>query len=321
MTYRIVDRMPDLKFSLLGFGCWSLGDSSNWTNSTDESSIAAIKTAIDLGVNFFDTAPVYGFGSSEILLGKAIKGSRDKIIIASKCGLIWDDNRQIKNELSESSIMKEIDNSLNRLGVDYIDIYQLHWPDNKIPLDIVLSTMQKIIDSGKIKYIGFSNFCLKDIQQFCDIKKIASFQGLYNVLEQNSDSYHNISLGYKMKSEIIPFCKENGLAVFPYSPLMQGLLTDNFNISKIDSKDVRNSNPNLKNKIYLDKVDKLKNYSKKTGIKLIELAYGWLKYQNAITSIISGAKSKEQVLENVKALENNFIGEKEFDEINKIVEQ
>lgn len=322
MIYRVVDRIPDLKFSLLGFGCWSLGNSSNWTNSNDESSIEAIKTAIEQGINFFDTAPVYGFGTSEILLGRAIKGySREKLIIASKCGLVWDDKHQTKNELSESSIMNEIDSSLNRLGLDYIDIYQLHWPDPNTPLDKVLSTMQKIIDNNKIRYIGFSNFCLSDIKQFSNNKKIVSFQGLYNVLEQNSNSYHNINLGYRMKDDILPFCKEMGLAVFPYSPLMQGLLTDSFNISKIDSKDVRNANPNLKDKVYLDKVDKLKNYSKKIGVKLIELAYGWLKYQKAITSIISGAKSKEQVLSNINALECDVIGEKEFNEINKIVEQ
>ena len=320
MIYRIVDRMPDLKFSLLGFGCWSLGDHSNWTNSSNAESIKAIKTAIEIGVNFFDTTPVYGFGTSEKILGEAIKGNRDKIIIASKCGLVWNDELEISNNLTKESVLNEIDNTLKRLNVDYIDIYQLHWPDPKVKLEQILDTMQIIIDSHKIRYIGLSNFHLSDLEKFIDNKRIVSFQGLYNVLEQNSDSYHNISLGYKMKSEILPFCEKNGIAVFPYSPLMQGLLTDNFDIKKISSNDVRNNNPNITNKFYLDKVEKLRNYSNELGIKLLELSYGWLKYQKSITSIISGANSYKQVLENIKALETDAIGEEEFNFINKIIE-
>ena len=322
MLYRKVNRMDDLEFSLLGFGCWSLGSSSGWSSSSDSLSMRALEVAIDNGITLFDTAPVYGLGSSEILLGKAIKGKRDNLIVMSKCGLIWDDAGNITNDLTAKSVLSELDNSLSRLNVDCIDIYQLHWPDPKINICDLQNTIQKLLDTKKIKYIGLSNFSLEDCKILSQNKKVVSYQGLYNLFEANEENYHGINLGYKMKDEILSFCENNGMSVFPYSPLMQGILTDNFNASNIGKNDVRNSNPKFHNedsiKVYLDKRDKLMQYGKSIDMSLLEIAYGWLAYQKAITSIISGSTKEEQVIKNIKAC-NTILKEQYYNEIEKIV--
>lgn len=321
MLYRKVNRMGDLKFSLLGFGCWSLGSSSGWSSSSDSLSTRALELAIDNGVTLFDTAPVYGFGSSETLLGKVIKGKRDGLIIASKCGLVWDDANNITNDLTQKSVLNELDNSLRRLDIDYIDIYQLHWPDNQVNIDDLENTIQKLLDTKKIKYIGLSNFSLNDCKILSKNKNVVSYQGLYNLFEPNEQNYHGIELDYKMKDEILPFCRDNGMSVFPYSPLMQGILTDDFNASDIGKDDVRNSNPKFSNKdsikVYLDKRDKLIEYGKSIDMSLLEIAYGWLSYQNEITSIISGATKEEQVIKNIKACAT-ILKEQYYNEIEKI---
>ena len=132
MIYRKLGS-SDLEVSALGFGCWPLGN--EWTEANDQSSHETVKEAINLGINFFDVAPVYGFGHAEKVLAKAIKGKRDQIYIASKCGLRWDDSKNIKRNLSRESILEEIDLTLKRLDVDYLDLYQLHWPDPNTPLE------------------------------------------------------------------------------------------------------------------------------------------------------------------------------------------
>ncbi|GHU83281.1 hypothetical protein FACS189468_8300 [Spirochaetia bacterium] len=278
MLYRTVSRMPELNFSVLGFGCWSLGEHSGWTNANDEASIRTIETAIDYGVTFFDTAPVYGFGTSEPLLGKAIKGKRDKLIIASKCGLQWNDKHETRNDLSEASVLKEIDQTLKRLNVDYVDIYHLHWPDPKVRVEDLRRTLDKLLDSTKVRYIGLSNFSLGETKKLCENVKVAAYQGLYNTLEQNEETYHAIPLNYKMKDEMLPFCGKNGLALFPYSPLMQGVLTDTFDIARVSKDDIRRQNPKFAGDqigIYTEKAGQLKEYAQGLGLTLIELTYGF----------------------------------------------
>lgn len=320
MLYRSVDRLKEYKFSVLGFGCWSLGGKSGWSSATDIDSLNAIACAIDNGVSFFDTAPVYGFGTSEQLLGKAIKGKRDSLIIASKCGLVWDDSKKIRNNLKWESVEQEINNSLTRLNIDYIDIYQLHWPDKNVGVAELSETIEKIIATEKVKYVGLSNFSFEDLKFLSKNQKVVSFQGLYNILEQNEESYHGISLDYKLGHDILPFVEQNNMAFFPYSPLMQGLLTDNFNSTKITKKDIRINNPKFAHdnlKLYLNKRIELKKIAEETGYSLLELAYAWLKHQTGITSIISGATKKEQVEQNICALES-VLNDDLFEQINII---
>lgn len=295
----------DLEASVIGYGCWVVSGEEFWTGTDDNSSIRAIQTAYDLGVNFFDVAPVYGFGHAEELLGKALKGKRDKVIISSKCGLVWDDSNRISNLLSKDSLLKEIDASLKRIGTDYIDIYQMHWPDYDTPIEETMETLNKIKEAGKIKHIGASNFPLKLLSEARKYGEIVSHQCLYNMLQRNDDNYHDIPLYYKTEEEILPDCKKNNMAFIPYSPLCQGLLTGTFKPNgNFDKDDVRNANPILqgeKLKKNLKIVEGLKNFANKLGKSLSQLALNWLIKNETITTIIAGATKIPHLKDNVES--------------------
>lgn len=153
------------EFSVIGFGCWSVSGPKVWNTSNDEKSFKAIYKALDLGITFFDVAPVYGFGHAESILGRALGSKRKDVTIGSKCGLLWDEEGNITNCLTKSSILKEIDDSLKRLNTDYIDLYQMHWPDPATPIEESMETLLEIKASGKIRNIGVSNFSAKRTEQ------------------------------------------------------------------------------------------------------------------------------------------------------------
>lgn len=320
MKYRSTEKFP-VKVSVVGLGCWGLSGPSVWRNSSDESSIKVVHKTLELGVNFFDVAPVYGFGHAEGILGKAIKGfPRDKIVIATKCGLIWDQRGRIKRCLSKESIMAEIDASLKRLKVDYVDLYQLHWPDPNTPIEETMEAMLKLRDQGKIRYIGLSNFSIDTAQRL--LPYISSMQGLYNLFERNPKSYHNIPLEYRTESEVLPFCRENGLAFFPYSPLMQGVLTGKLSENEIFT-DVRSANPKLSGenyRRYITAANRLKALASKFGRPLTHLSINWLIKHEEVTSIIAGATSPEEVDENVEAASWE-LSDEVYNEIEKIVQE
>ena len=303
MKTKKVAAMSELEFSAVGFGCWGISGGDVWNNTTDENSIKSVQKAVDLGINFFDVAPVYGFGHAEEILGRALKGHRDEVIVASKCGLVWDDQQNITNNLTAANVRREIDDSLRRLQTDYIDIYQLHWPDPATPIEETMAALEGIKEAGKIRHIGVSNFSLKLTQQAMGTGNIVSYQGLYNMLERNPDSYHNIPLTYRVEDEILPYCLENGLAFFPYSPLFQGLLTDSFKAGgNFDKNDVRSANPKLVGdtfNTYFEISEKLRAFAQEINRPLSQIAINWLVNQKAVTSIICGAQIPEHVEENV----------------------
>jgi len=171
--------------------------------------IKTVETAIDKGINFFDVAPVYGLGNAESLLGKIVKNKRKDIIIASKCGLIWDEKNNVTNNLTSKSLNREIDESLKRLNTDYIDLYQIHWPDPNTNIKETISALEDIKKQGKILEIGVSNFSLDLLKEAMKFGNIKTFQGLYNMIERNASSYHNIELGYKAENEIFTFSKKS----------------------------------------------------------------------------------------------------------------
>jgi aryl-alcohol dehydrogenase-like predicted oxidoreductase len=295
----------DEALSAVGVGCWAIG--GDWNNTTDQSSIEAVQRAIDLGINLFDVAPVYGFGHAEEVLGKALKGSRQKVLIASKCGLVWDAQRNITNDLTAKNVRREIDDSLRRLNTDYIDIYQLHWPDPNTSIEETMEALHAIKEAGKIRYIGVSNFSVELTKQAMEFGTVVSYQGLYNMLERNPQSYHDIPLVYRAQEEILPFCQKYGLAFFPYSPLFQGLLAGKFKASgNFDDSDMRASNPNLKGErfqFYLEIVEKLKGFAQEIGKPLSQIAINWLIKQDAVTSVICGVRNIHHVEGNVTSVE------------------
>ncbi|WP_194437016.1 aldo/keto reductase [Vibrio fluminensis] len=300
--------IKDLKASAMGFGCWAIG--GTWNNVTEEQSIRTIKEAINVGINFFDIAPIYGFGNAEKVLGKAIQSEqRDKIIIATKCGLLWDDNdlsKKPQNNLSAQSIIKEVEDSLSRLGTDYVDLYQVHWPDPTTPIEETALALLELKKSGKIRHIGVSNYSLDMTREMQQYVEIATFQGLYNLLEQNPRHYHNIPLEYRARDEALPFCHQHDIKYLPYSPLMQGLLIGSLKREgNWDSNDSRAANPKLNGigfEPYFNCVEELKVLANEANIPLAHLALHWLVGQQEIGSIIAGAHTEQQVKDNADFL-------------------
>jgi aryl-alcohol dehydrogenase-like predicted oxidoreductase len=302
-------QIKDLNASAVGFGCWAIG--GTWNNVSDNESIKAIKAAIDNGINFFDVAPVYGKGHAETVLGQALKTeSRDNIIIATKCGLPWsqDERKKTRKDLTKASIFKEIDDSLTRLQTEYIDLYQVHWPDPNTPISETAEALAELKRQGKIRHVGVSNYSLDMTREMMAGVEVATFQGLYNLLEQNPEHYHNIPLQYRAREEALPFCKQHDMKYLPYSPLMQGLLTGTLKRSgNWDENDDRRNNPKLNGEAfepYFNCVEELKALAKEANIPLSHLAIHWLVAQEEVGPVIAGAHTVEQVRDNAAFMQS-----------------
>lgn len=322
MVYKKVKRIAE-EISAIGIGCWNMG--GDWDSSEENTSIRMIHAAIDQGINFFDVAPVYGWGVSETILGKALKedGLRNKVLIASKGGLLWNEKHQTQNNLSRDSLLKEIDDTLARLQTDHVDIYQMHWPDPNEPLEETAEALNIMKKAGKIRYVGLSNFSQADVEQMMEYIFVDCQQGLYNMLERNPGSYHGIPLEYRTEKEVFPNVRKYGQAFLPYSPLFQGLLAGRFlDGLTISERDIRNENPKLTGeafKVYQDGARKLKAYADEIGRPMNEMALNWLRQKEEITSIIGGASSVEQLEKNLRCISWDLTGE-ELEAIGKILE-
>ena len=323
MKYKSVSKIKE-QISVIGLGCWGFSGESYWgERSAEKNCIDTIRAALDLDVNLLDTAPVYGRGRSETVVGKAIKGyDRSKIIIATKCGLLWNESGEY-NYLKKDSVLSEIDDSLKRLDTDYIDIYQLHWPDPSTPIEETLEAIRAIMDAGKVRYFGVSNFAIDDVAAIEKIIPVSSQQSLYNMLERNARTYHPIDLVYRTEREILPYCLKNGQAFLPYSPFMQGLLGGHWAENRVfGDDDVRRFNPKLAGERYLvfhKAMTELKKISEKYGRPMSETAVNWLVRNPAVTSVIATCLSPEQIKGNVKSLEWEISGEMSA-EIDKVLE-
>lgn len=313
MRYKTVPAMPDLSFSAVGFGCWGISGGDVWNGTTDGESVRTVRTAIDAGITFFDVAPVYGFGHAEEVLGEALTGRRDQVLIGSKCGLLWDDGRRIHNDLSPASIEREIDESLRRLRTDHLDLYQMHWPDPATPVEASMEALERLRAAGKVRYIGVTNFSVELTERCRTVAPVASHQGLYNMLEHNPDSYHGIPLEYRTRREILPMVRREGMAFFPYSPLFQGLLTDGFSSpGTFDQNDVRSANPKLNGaavRVYVEAASRLREIAAEIGRPLSHLAINWLADQDAVTSVIAGGQTPEHVAQNAAAVSGSLSAE------------
>ncbi|QIA65060.1 aldo/keto reductase [Vibrio astriarenae] len=297
----IYKSIKDIQASAMGFGCWAMG--GTWNNVTDKESIEAVRAAIDHEINFFDVAPVYGLGHAEMVLGQALEGiDRSKVVIATKCGLVWDENKQVRNDLSAQSLIKEVEESLVRLKTDYIDLYQVHWPDPNTSIAETAAALAELKRQGKIRHVGVSNYSLAQTREMMEGVEVATFQGLYNLLEQNPTHYHNIPLQYRTRDEVLPFCAQNDMKYLPYSPLMQGLLTGALKRSgNWDNNDDRSNNPKLNGEAFLpyyNCVEELKTLAQEAGVPLPHLAIHWLVAQQEVGPVIAGAHTIEQVKDN-----------------------
>lgn len=304
MIYKQFKALNNEKLSSVGFGCWAIG--GTWNNTEDQKSIETIKKAVELGINFFDVAPIYGMGHSEKILGEALKDyDRSSLFIATKCGLIWDENKVVTKSISRESLYKELNASLERLQTSYIDLYQIHWPFEGMELEEGMATLMEMKEKGLVRYIGLSNFSLKDTKKCMELAEISTLQGLYNMLEPNSEIYHHKQLEYRTANELLPLCKEEGMAFLPYSPLMQGLLTGEFKLeNNFDSSDDRSKNPKLNGERFLNYfngVEELKEIAQEIGKPLSQVAINWLIAQKEVGPVICGAQTPQQIEENVRS--------------------
>ena len=286
------------KLSVIGLGTWAMGGadwSYGWGPQNDQDSINTIRKALDLGINWIDTAPVYGLGHSEEVVGRAIKGLRDRVFLATKCGLVWDSMKNITGNLTAESIRKEVEESLRRLQTDYIDLYQIHWPNPEEQITEAWETMVKLKEEGKIRYLGVSNFSVAQMQRVWKIHKIASLQPPYHMFDRH------------IEDEILPYCASNNIGVIVYSPLASGLLTgkyDRTRIANLHESDWRRRSPLFSEpqlSVNLKAIDRLKKIAQDSGITIAQLAIAWTIRRQEVTAAIVGARTPSQIEETVKS--------------------
>jgi aryl-alcohol dehydrogenase-like predicted oxidoreductase len=291
----------DLKLSAIGFGCWAMG--GGWGQTDDRESIAAARRALDLGINFFDTADIYGFGHSEKVLAEALGSRRKDVIIATKVGLAWDEHGCLFRSSTRHHIMNAVEASLKRLKTDYIDLYQVHWPDYHTPFEITMRALDDLVRTGKVRYVGVSNFNVKQMKECMKIRPIHSLQPPYNMLMRD------------IEKDLIPFCRRNGIGVIAYGPLAYGLLTGKFTKdTRFPKSDWRSGElfpdpgdwqPHIdlfhgkQFRRNLKIVERLKKIADRLGKSPGQLAIVWVLSNPAITSALVGAKRPSQLEENI----------------------
>lgn len=287
----------DLKLTIIGLGTWAMGGpwQFGWGPQDDGQAIAAILAALEDGINWIDTAPVYGCGHSEELVGKALKQIKTKPFIATKCSLLWNEKREKVSCLEAKSIRQECEASLKRLGIDAIDLYQMHWPEPDEDVEQGWEEMARLSEEGKVRYIGASNFNIKHLERVRKIAPVASLQPPYSMIRRDAEK------------ELLPYCKENNIGVVAYSPMQRGLLTGKFNkqyLKTLAPDDHRLRMPEFTEPVFsanIEFVEKLKPIAKRAGRTPAQLAISWVLRRSEVTAAIVGARRPEQVSETAGA--------------------
>src|SRR5712675_3674085 len=275
-----------LQVSPVTLGTWAIGGWM-WGGTDEAESISTIRAALEHGVNVIDTAPVYGFGRSEEIVGKAIAEGRlrSRVIIATKTGLEWRDGTVFRNA-SRSRIMREIEDSLRRLRTDHIDIYQVHWPDPQVAIEETAEAMHTLFRQGKIGAIGVSNFSVGQIEQFRRVAPLHVLQPPYNLFERG------------IEAELLPYCRKNKIATFGYGALCRGLLSGRMRAdTAFDGDDLRRTDPKFlqpRFAQYVIAVQRLDRLAQRFGKRVIHLAVRWMLDQG-ITTALWGARHPNQL--------------------------
>jgi aryl-alcohol dehydrogenase-like predicted oxidoreductase len=284
----------DLQITPVGFGAWAVGGSGwqfAWGSQSDSESIAAIHRALELGVNWIDTAAVYGLGHSEEVVGRALKGwSGSRPYVFTKCGLRWDSQGNVQKVLSRDSIRREVEDSLRRLNVDVIDLYQIHWPPDpdSSALEEGWSTMAELKREGKVRWIGVSNFNVAQLKRAQAIAPVTSLQPPYSLVHR------------EVEEDILPYCLHKGIGVIVYSPMASGLLTGAMTrerAARLPNDDWRKNHPdftepNLSRNLAL--VDVLREIAQRHSRSIGEVAIAWTLRNPAVTGAIVGARNARQ---------------------------
>lgn len=301
----------DINISRIGLGTWSIGGGSAWGGDHDlQVVIDTIRQAPKVGVNLIDTAPAYNFGNSEKILGKALEGmNREDLVVITKCGITWDQKMkgdlfnqvngvQLYKNLNSNSVKKEIEESLSRLGTDYVDVYMTHWQATEgteyfVPIRKTMEVLNELKEQGKIKSIGAANVNIQHIEEYLKWGHLDIVQAKYSLLDRD------------IEKDIIPCCKENGITIQAYSPLEMGLLSGTF------SRDYRPVGAQIPKKWFqkdnmlaaMDMMDKWKPLCEKYNCTVANLALAWILAQGDFLNLLSGSTTVDQIEENVKSVE------------------
>ena len=301
MIYRPLGQ-SGITASAIAHGAWAIGGWM-WGGTDEERSVRSIQASIDAGVNFIDTAPAYGLGLSERIVGQAIQGRRDKVILATKCGLVWHTPRgtffvdqngtRIHRYLGAQSIRYEVEQSLRRLNTDYIDLYQTHWQDATTPIAETMGTLLELKQEGKIRAIGVSNCSVQQLRQYQDTGTIDTAQERFNMLDRAREA------------EYLPYCRRHNIAVLAYSPLANGLLTGKVDPDRVfPPDDLRHSNPlyTRESRVRVNgMLDQMREVANRHRLSIGQLAIAWTIAQPGLTHALVGARDATQATENAAA--------------------
>jgi len=299
----------ELKSSRIGFGCWAIGG-TDWGPVDDDESISAIRHALDLGVNFFDTADIYGDGHSEEMLGRALGSERNRVLVATKVGGVREKGQPPRHDTSRDHIIEAIDQSLSRLGTDHVDLYQIHVPDPKTPVPETMHTLTELVKKGKVRYVGLSNMSAKQTAEYMQYGPITTMQPGYSMIERQPEK------------ELFPFCLANNISVLAYSPMARGLLTGKYGKgSSFHPADVRQVDTEFRGKTFeinLKCIERLRPLA--DGRTLGQLAVAWALSHPAVSVALVGAKTAAQVEENAAAYDRPLSAEV-LARVNKILDE
>jgi aryl-alcohol dehydrogenase-like predicted oxidoreductase len=296
--------------SVVAFGAWVTGGWM-WGGASEDDSIRAVHAALDAGINFIDTAPIYGFGLSEEIVGKAIRDRRSDVVLATKCGMVTNttcgepkfrSNAQGPDDdghigiyiyLHPDSIREEVEASLRRLGTDYIDLYQTHWQEDTTPIEDTMSTLLDLKQEGKIRAIGVSNATSHHMQRYRALGPLDADQEPFSMIKRT------------IEDDQLPYCRDNDIAVLAYSPLAQGLLTGKVRPEReFDEGDMRRNDPkfSVENRRHVQAMlDAFKPIAQAHDITLAQLTIAWTVHQPGLTHALCGARTPEQARENAAA--------------------
>jgi aryl-alcohol dehydrogenase-like predicted oxidoreductase len=282
----------DLFITPIGFGAWAIGGSGwefAWGGQDDSDSIAAIREALDAGINWIDTAAVYGLGHSEEVVARALQGMRSRPYIFTKCSMVWNERREIGHSLKADSIRRECEASLRRLRVEAIDLYQIHWPDPDEEIEEGWATLAALKQEGKVRHIGVSNFNVTQMKRAQAIAPITSLQPRYSLLHR------------EVENELLPFTASQSIGVIAYSPMASGLLTGGMTperIAALPADDWRKRHPDFQEpRLHrnLMLVRLLRTIGKRRGYTPAEVAVAWVLHKSPVTGAIVGARRPGQV--------------------------
>ena len=301
----------DMHLTAIGFGAWAIGGGDwqfAWGHQEDDDSVAAIQRALELGINWIDTAAIYGLGHSEEVVARALQGVAAKPYVFTKCSMRWNDKREIYRSLTAASVQEEVENSLSRLKLDAIDLYQVHWPQPDAEIEEGWEALAKLQQQGKIRWLGVSNFNVEQMKRAQKIAPITSLQPPYSLLNR------------KIEDEILPFCQQNNIGVINYSPMSSGLLTGKMTAERIQNMpqdDWRRKSPNfLEPKLSknLELVELLRTIAASHDVEPGVVAIAWTLRNPTVTAAIVGARNARQVEGTLPAMDFRLSAE----EVNRI---